>query len=128
MTARRIVSVWLLRFPIQRWRRRSFGPQAAEEDEPLVLSFQGPHGPVIHDLNEAAVREGLSRGGPVTVADIEARLALLQAKGLLLGDGDRMVTTQGSVRLEQAYLAAVEAGKGQSAPIVPPAISRDAVW
>ena len=66
------------------------------------------------------IREGLSRGGPVTVADIEARLALLQAKGLLLGDGDRMVTTQGAVRLEQAYLATVDAGKGQSAPIVPP--------
>jgi conjugative relaxase-like TrwC/TraI family protein len=66
------------------------------------------------------VRESLSRGGPVTVADVEARLALLQEKGLLLGDGDRMVTTQGSVRLEQAYLASVEAGKGQSAPIVPP--------
>ena len=66
------------------------------------------------------IRESLSRGGPVTVADVEARLALLEAKGLLLGDGDRMVTTQGSVRLEQAYLASVEAGKGQSAPIVPP--------
>ncbi|MDR6790742.1 conjugative relaxase-like TrwC/TraI family protein [Sphingomonas sp. BE138] len=66
------------------------------------------------------IRESLSRGGPVTVADVEARLALLQEKGLLLGDGDRMVTTQGLVRLEQAYLATVEAGKGQSAPIVPP--------
>ena len=68
MTARRIVSVWLLRFPIQRWRRRNFGPQAGEEDDPLVLSLQGPHGPVIHDLNAAAVREGLSRGGRVTDA------------------------------------------------------------
>lgn len=66
------------------------------------------------------VRESLSHGGPVTVADVEARLALLQEKGLLLGDGDRMVTTQGSVRLEQAYLASVKAGKGRSAPIVAP--------
>lgn len=65
------------------------------------------------------VRESLSRGGPVTVADVEARLALLQEKGLLLGDGVRMVTTEGAVRLEQAYLAAVEAGKEKSAPIVP---------
>ncbi|RZL84933.1 MAG: TrwC protein, partial [Sphingomonas sp.] len=65
------------------------------------------------------VRESLSRGGPVTVADVEARLALLQEKGLLLGDRVRMVTTQGAVRLEQAYLATVEAGKEQSAPIVP---------
>ncbi len=66
------------------------------------------------------VRESLSRGGPVTVADVEERLALLREKGLLLGDGDRMMTTQGAVRLEQAYLATVEAGKRQSAPIVPP--------
>jgi conjugative relaxase-like TrwC/TraI family protein len=66
------------------------------------------------------VRESLSRGGPVTVADVEARLALLRDKGLLLGDGDRMVTTQGSVRLEQAYLAAIDAGKERSAPIVSP--------
>ena len=65
------------------------------------------------------IRESLSRGGPVTVGDVEARLALLQEKGLLLGDGNRMVTTQGAVRLEQAYLTAVEAGQGRSAPIVP---------
>lgn len=65
------------------------------------------------------IRESLSRGGPVTVADVEARLALLQEKGLLLGDDDRMVTTRGAVLLEQAYLAAVEAGRGRSAPIVP---------
>jgi conjugative relaxase-like TrwC/TraI family protein len=66
------------------------------------------------------VRESLSRGGPVTVADVEARLALLQEKRLLLTDGDRMVTTQGAVRLEQAYLASVQTGKEQSAPIVLP--------
>ena len=66
------------------------------------------------------IRESLSRGGPVMVADVEARLALLRDKGLLLGDGERMVTTQGAVRLEQAYLTAVEAGKERSAPIVSP--------
>ncbi len=71
------------------------------------------------EVLDELIRESLSRGGPVTVADVEARLALLQEKGLLLGDGDRVVTTQGSVRLEQAYLATVEAGRGQSAPIVP---------
>ena len=67
------------------------------------------------------IRASLERGGPVTVGDVEARLALLETKGLLLGDGDRMVTTQGAVRLEQAYLAQVEAGQGRSAPIVSPA-------
>ena len=66
------------------------------------------------------IRASLERVGPVTVGDVEARLALLEAKGLLLGDGDRMVTTQGAVRLEQAYLAALEAGQGRSAPIISP--------
>ncbi len=65
------------------------------------------------------IRAALERGGPVSVADVEARLALLEAKGLLLGDGDRMLTTDGAVRLERGYLAAIEAGRGQSAPIVP---------
>ncbi|NTS66675.1 relaxase domain-containing protein [Sphingomonas sp. HHU CXW] len=65
------------------------------------------------------IRESLSRGGPVTVADVEHRLMSLQGKGLLLGDGDRMVTTRGAVQLEQSYLAAVEAGRERSTPLVP---------
>jgi conjugative relaxase-like TrwC/TraI family protein len=65
------------------------------------------------------IGESLSRGGPVTLADVETRLALLEARGLLLGDGDRMVTTEGAVRLEHAYLGAVADGQGRVAPIVP---------
>lgn len=67
------------------------------------------------------IRESLTRGGPITVGAIEARLALLESKGLLLGNGERMMTTLGAVRLEEAYLAAVTAGQGRSAPIVGPA-------
>ena len=63
----------------------------------------------VRDLseNEAAfdrldlTRAALERGGPVTVTDVEARLALLEAKGLLLSDGDRMLTTDSAVRLEK---------------------------
>ncbi|MCS6954508.1 MAG: hypothetical protein NZM33_16830 [Bryobacteraceae bacterium] len=40
------------------------------------------------------MRTALERGGPVTVADIEAGIALLEAKHLLLGNGERMVTTK----------------------------------
>lgn len=64
------------------------------------------------------IRESLTRGGPVTVGDVEGRLALLETKGLLLSNGDRMVTTLGAVQLEKAYLSAVLAGQGRSAPIV----------
>ena len=65
------------------------------------------------------VRTALERGGPVTVADIEARMALLEDKGLLIGDSGRLVTTSGAMRLEHAHLAAVDAGRGQSTPLVP---------
>ena len=76
--------------------------------------------------NEAAfdrldlIRGALERGGPVTVGDVEARIATLEGKGLLLGDGDRMVTTESAVRLERAYLAGIEAGRGQAVPIMSP--------
>jgi conjugative relaxase-like TrwC/TraI family protein len=66
------------------------------------------------------IRASLERGGPVTVGDVEARVASLEERGLLIGDGDRLLTTEGAVRLERAYLAGVEAGQGRSAPIVPP--------
>ena len=66
------------------------------------------------------IRAALEHGGPVTVGDVEARIAVLEGKGLLLGDGDRMVTTQSAVRLERSYLAGIEAGRGQATPIVAP--------
>lgn len=64
------------------------------------------------------IRVALERGGPVTVADVEARMALLAAKGLLVGDSGGLVTTSGAIRLEQAHLAAVDEGRGRSAPLV----------
>jgi hypothetical protein len=66
------------------------------------------------------IHAALERGGPVTVGDVEARISLLEGKGLLLGDGDRMVTTESAVRLERTYLAGIEAGRGQAVPIVSP--------
>ncbi|WCT75871.1 MobF family relaxase (plasmid) [Sphingomonas naphthae] len=66
------------------------------------------------------IRGALERGGPVMVGDVEARIGLLEGKGLLLGDGDRMVTTESAVRLERAYLAGIEAGRGQAVSIVSP--------
>lgn len=67
------------------------------------------------------IRTALERGGPVTVADVEARITILETKRLLRSDGDRMVTTEGAIRLERAYLAQLEAGLGRAAPIVPAA-------
>ncbi len=69
------------------------------------------------------IRAALECGGPVTVGDVEARIALMESKGLLLGDGDRMVTTESAVRLEHAYLAGIEGGRGRAVPIVSPDVA-----
>lgn len=66
MTARRIVSIWLPHFAIQRWRRRHYGAKATAETEPVALARPGTHGPVIHDVNAAAAALGISRGARVT--------------------------------------------------------------
>ena len=64
------------------------------------------------------IRESLERGGPVTVGDVEARLTRLEEKGLLIGDGGRLVTTHGAVRAEQAMLDLAQQGKGQVTPVL----------
>jgi len=68
MTDRRIVSICLPRFAIQRWRRRRHGgpAPAPAEAEPVVLARDGAHGPVVHDANAAAARLGIERGARVT--------------------------------------------------------------
>jgi conjugative relaxase-like TrwC/TraI family protein len=66
------------------------------------------------------VKLALDKGAPVTVDAIEARVASLAAKGLLLPSSDgRMVTTAQAVTAERSYLAAVYAGKGQAGPLLP---------
>ena len=71
MTQRRIVSIFLPHYPIQRWRRRHCGAQAPVETDPLVLARKGTHGPVVHDVNAPAARLGITRGERVT--DMRAR-------------------------------------------------------
>ena len=66
MTQRRIVSIFLPHFAIQRWRRRVQGPQAVTENMPVVLARQGPHGLLVHDVNSAAAQLGIARGERVT--------------------------------------------------------------
>lgn len=75
--------------------------------------------------NEAAfnrldlVRASLSFGGPVKVGEVEARIANLVSRGLLIADADgRMVTTEAAVALERQVLAQHDAGVGQVRPII----------
>lgn len=62
------------------------------------------------------IRAALERGGPVTVADVEARIAALADRSLLIG-GERMMTTQSALALELRVIALAEAGRGAAAPL-----------
>lgn len=62
------------------------------------------------------IRTALERGGPVTVKDIEARIATLEEKGLLIG-GERLMTTQSALQLERRAIALAEAGRDCVQPL-----------
>lgn len=70
-TARRIVSVWLPRFPMERWQKaQARQGNALPDDLPQALSVEGAHGPVIHATNRAAELAGVTAGA--RVADMRA--------------------------------------------------------
>jgi hypothetical protein len=65
------------------------------------------------------IRASLSFGGPIGVADIEARIDALAERGMLLTDRDgAMMTTRGAAELEREVIALWAQGKDQSAPLV----------
>jgi conjugative relaxase-like TrwC/TraI family protein len=65
------------------------------------------------------VKAALDLGAPVGVAAIDARIASLVGKGLLIaGSNERMMTTTEALTQEKAYLAAVRDGKGQATPLL----------
>jgi conjugative relaxase-like TrwC/TraI family protein len=63
------------------------------------------------------LRTALDRGGPITIADIEARVTFLADKGLLIGN-DRLMTTSGALALEQRVVGLAEEGRGKIEPIM----------
>jgi conjugative relaxase-like TrwC/TraI family protein len=67
------------------------------------------------------IRTALERQGPVTVDMIEARIDLLQERGLLVGSGpanrDRMLTTEQALAMETKVIALAQAGKDSVQPI-----------
>lgn len=67
------------------------------------------------------IRTALERQGPVTVDMVEARIDLLQERGLLVGSGpadrDRMFTTEQALAMENKVIALAQAGKDSVQPI-----------
>ncbi|MDZ4310854.1 MAG: DNA polymerase Y family protein [Cypionkella sp.] len=71
MIERRIVSIFLPQFPIERWQRQvAQQGNAPSDDLPQVLAIDGPHGPIIHACNRAARLLGVSEG--TRVVDMRA--------------------------------------------------------
>ena len=70
-TGRRIVSIYLPQFPMERWQKvQERQGNAPSDDLPQVLAAEGAHGPVVHATNRAARLAGVSEG--VRVVDMRA--------------------------------------------------------
>lgn len=66
MTDRRIVSITLPHFPMERWHRMAeHQGNAPQSDMPFVLAREGRHGPVIHAANRVARGMGITAGARV---------------------------------------------------------------
>ena len=78
---KRIASIWLPHLAIERWAKSSvFAP-----DQPVVLTVEGAHGPVIHAVTKAAAERGAKAGARLTDARaLEPALVALPADS----DGD----------------------------------------
>ena len=61
---RRIASIWLPHLPIERWAKDAGSPA----DNPVVLTVEGAHGPVIHAVTKAAADRGAYPGARLTDA------------------------------------------------------------
>ncbi|WP_413875639.1 DUF6504 family protein [Albidovulum sp.] len=71
MSGRRIVSIWLPQFPMERWQKtQERRGNAPPDDRAVALSVEGAHGPVIHAVNRAAHLAGVTVGA--RVADMRA--------------------------------------------------------
>lgn len=71
MTGRRIVSIYLPHFAIERWQRVMERQGAAPPDDvAVVLAVEGQHGPVIHATNRAARLAGIAEGA--RIVDVKA--------------------------------------------------------
>ncbi|WP_306115951.1 MULTISPECIES: DNA polymerase Y family protein [unclassified Roseovarius] len=69
MTGRRIVSIYLPQFAMERWQKvMARNGDAPPDDVAVILTTEGPHGPVIHAANRAARLAGAMIGARVVDA------------------------------------------------------------
>ncbi len=64
--ARRIISIHLPDFAMERWLRWAAARNEAPPDDlPVILATEGTHGPIVHACTRAARQEGIHVGGRV---------------------------------------------------------------
>jgi len=69
MTGRRIVSISLPHFAMERWQRVMERQGSKPPDDiPVVLATEGQHGPIIHATNRATRLAGIGQGTRVVDA------------------------------------------------------------
>ena len=69
MRPKRIVFVWFPNLPMDRWWRTSNGDDGRfDRDVPIVLTRDGPRGPVVHAVSHAASLRGMRTGTRVVDA------------------------------------------------------------
>ncbi|HET9459149.1 MAG TPA: DNA polymerase Y family protein, partial [Sphingomicrobium sp.] len=61
---KRVLSIWLPNLPIDRWAKSS----ECAPDQPVVLTVEGVHGPVIHAVTRSAAQRGARPGARLTDA------------------------------------------------------------
>jgi protein ImuB len=86
---RRVVSLYLPRWPTDRWRRKQ--GSGLPPDKPLVMAMRHGQQRLVSSVNEAAARAGLSAGMTVTHAQsLVAGLTVIHAAP----DEDRQALTR----------------------------------
>lgn len=64
MEPKRVLSIWLPKLAIERWTKRNGGAP----EQPIVLTVEGAHGPIIHAATRAAAERGAHAGARLTDA------------------------------------------------------------
>jgi protein ImuB len=116
----RVASIWLPHLAIVRWAKSSDSPP----DSPIVLTVEGPHGPIIHAVTKAAATRGAHPGARLTdaraldpaliaiPADPEGDTALLQRFARWAGRWSPLVEVDGDgLRLDISGVAHLFGGE-----------------
>ena len=119
--AKRIASIWLPGLAIERWARAS----DCAPEEPIVLTVEGTHGPIIHAVTQAAAERGARPGTRLTdaraldpalvalPADPDGDAALLERLARWAGRWSPLVEVDGAnaLRLEVTGIAHLFGGE-----------------